>query len=48
MILNSENDKLLKQLEISDRSFSLSKDKALEEECSLLWDTLKDVRVEAT
>lgn len=48
-ILNSENDKLLKQLEISDRSFSIGKDggyKIIEEECNSLWDTLKDVSFE--
>jgi len=51
-VLNNENDKLLKQLEITDRTYSLNKEnekelnmklKKREDECNALWDTIKDV-----
>jgi len=51
-VLNNENDKLLKQLEITDRTYSLNKEnekelatklKKKDDECNSLWDTLKDV-----
>lgn len=51
-VLNNENDKLLKQLEITDRTYSLNKEnekdlsskmKKKDDECNALWDTLKDV-----
>lgn len=51
-VLNNENDKLLKQLEITDRTYSLNKEnekelitklKKRDEECNSLWDALKDM-----
>lgn len=51
-LLNAENDKLVKQLEINERNYSILKDsekelrmvvKGRDEECEHLWDTLRDV-----